>query len=153
MVPLRVIFLLERLYPKPDYTIGRLSVRNNYICDTLEDSVRDLNKDGDLDDPGEGKIPEKTAIPYGLYELELSYSPKFRREMPLIKGVKHFTGIRIHGTKKGKVFTNLNTHGCVGVGRNKVPGGLIDSFETEQRITSIMRAYLKVGCKLLINII
>jgi len=150
---MKIVFLLQRRYLKSEYTIGRLSVRSNIICDTLEDPVRDLNKDGDLDDPGEGKIPKNTAIPYGMYELDITYSPKFRRDMPLVKDVKHFTGIRIHGTKYGKIFTHLNTHGCIGVGKNSLPGGLTESYETEQRVIAIIKAYKQVGCKMYLNII
>ena len=34
--------LLQRLYLKTEYTIGRLSVDGLYFFDTLEDRVRDL---------------------------------------------------------------------------------------------------------------
>ena len=36
---------LERLYLKPDYTIGKLYIDGKYFCDTLEDQVRDLAKE------------------------------------------------------------------------------------------------------------
>ena len=52
---------LERLYLKPDYTIGKLYIDGKYFCDTLEDQVRDLAK--------ERKIPGRTAIPAGVYEV------------------------------------------------------------------------------------
>ena len=87
---------LERLYLKADYTIGRLLVDGDYFCDTLEDRVRDYNKDGDLLDEGEGKVYGETAIPYGRYSVVVSHSPKFRRDLPLLLNVPHFTGIRIH---------------------------------------------------------
>lgn len=35
--------LLQRLYLKTEYTIGRLSVDGLYFCDTLEDRVHDLS--------------------------------------------------------------------------------------------------------------
>ena len=65
---------LRRLYPKEKYTIGKFYVNGEYFCDVLEDPVRDLNKDGDLDDAGEGKIPGNTAIPYDTYIIILSMS-------------------------------------------------------------------------------
>lgn len=38
-----------------------------------------------------------TAIKAGLYDIEVTYSPKFKRDMILIKGVPQFSGIRMHG--------------------------------------------------------
>ena len=69
---------LLRRYKGVEYTIGTLSVNGQRFCDTLEDKVRDLNADGDLNDEGEGKVYGKTAIPYGTYEITLDIvSPKF----------------------------------------------------------------------------
>ena len=71
--------LLERKWCKPDYTIGRLYVNGKFYCNTLEDTVRDINKNG-IFDAGEVKIYGKTAIPYGTYEITLDVvSPKFSK--------------------------------------------------------------------------
>jgi len=121
---------LRRLYPKETYTIDRFYVNGKSFCDVLEDPVRDLNKDGDLDDEGEGKIPGNTAIPYGTYNVILSMSPKFRRVLPLLLGVPHFTGIRIHaGTK---------SDGCLVIGENKIPGGVINGKKYETKLIQLM---------------
>ena len=45
---------VERLWKKPGYTVGRLYVDGKFFCNTLEDTVRDLNR--------ERKVPGKTAI-------------------------------------------------------------------------------------------
>ena len=37
---------LKRIALKKDYTIGKLYIDDVYFCDTLEDTVRDLNKNG-----------------------------------------------------------------------------------------------------------
>lgn len=42
------------------------------------------------------KIFGKTAIPTGTYKVQLTYSPRFKRVLPLLIGVKGFEGIRIH---------------------------------------------------------
>ena len=60
---------LVRKYLNPTYTIGKLYIDGEYFCDTLEDTVRDLNKDGE----NEQKIRGKTSIPYGTYRIILSY--------------------------------------------------------------------------------
>ena len=69
---------LKRIALKPTYTIGKLYIDDNYFCDTLEDTVRDLNKDGKFDN-GEKKIKGKTAIPYGTYQIKWTYSPRFKK--------------------------------------------------------------------------
>lgn len=138
----------ERKYFLPTYTIGRMSIRGIFSCDTLEDPVRDYNKDGDLNDPGEDKIPGKTAIPYGRYKVEVRYSPKFKRKIPWIFGVNNFTNIRIHALN-----WHWQTDGCIGVGENKVIGGLIHSRETENILTALLLGYQKAGEEIYINVI
>jgi hypothetical protein len=147
-----MILPLLRAYIKAEYTIGHLYYNGERLCDILEDPVRDLNKDGDLNDPGEEKIYGNTAIPYGMYEVIITHSPKFKRDLPLLVNVSHFDGIRIHGTK-GKVATNKNTHGCLIPGENKVRGGVIKSLEYEEKITEIIKSQLRIGNKVFINII
>lgn len=119
--------------------MGKMEIytRNGWelIADTLEDCVRDYNKDGDLLDANETKINRRTAIPYGEYEVDMnSISPRFKdREwgkrydgyVPLIVGVKHFEGIRIHPT----ITKHEETAGCVGVGWNTVRGRLTNTVE------------------------
>jgi len=113
---------LIRRHFKDTYTIGRMLIDKNYYCDVLEDVVRDLkdiNHDGDFNDPGEGKIYGETAIPYGRYQVEVTLSPKFKRRLPILLDVPGFTGIRIHAGATAK-----NTEGCILVGKNNKPGRL-----------------------------
>ena len=121
--------LLDRKYLGKAYTIGTLSFDGKYLCECIEDVVRDLNKDGDLLDDGETKIPKETAIPYGIYKVKLSMSPKFKRILPMVENVKHFTGIRIH---KGR--TAKHTWGCILPGENKIKGQVINSEKYEMII-------------------
>lgn len=125
--------ILERQYIKDSYTIGKLYIDYRYFCDTLEDKVRDLNKDGDLRDEGESKVYGKTAIPYGIYEVEVTYSSKFKRVLPLVKNVEHFDGIRFHRGNKPE-----HSEGCILVGENKIKGGLINSTKYEVELTEIL---------------
>ena len=127
--------VLKRLYKKDDYTIGKLYINGEYFCDTLEDKVRDLNKDGDLNDVGEGKVYGKTAIPYGRYKVTLDVvSPKFSKyefysetcggKVPRLLNVPHFDGILIHVADGYKGADLLS--GCIGVGFNLIKGGLLN---------------------------
>ena len=114
--------LLNRRFKGAEYTIGSLYLNGTYFCDTLEDAVRDHNKDGDLNDPGEGKVYGQTAIPYGEYRVIVSRSPKFGRMLPRLLDVPHFEGILIH---RGN--THHDSAGCILVGENKVKGKVINS--------------------------
>lgn len=129
---------LRRLWLKDDYTIGRLYINGVYYCNTMEDPVRDYNKDGDLDDPGEGKVYGETAIPYGTYQVTATYSSKFKRILPLILNVPHFKYIRIHAGN-----TASDTHGCILVGENKYPGMVIDSRAYETMFTQAVMAAIE----------
>ena len=90
----------------PTYTKGILSIDNNKFCETLEDINRDLNRNSKFDN-GEIKVYGETCIPYGTYKVRVSYSPKFKRELPEILNVNNFSGVRIHrGNKILPDFSN-----------------------------------------------
>lgn len=52
-------------------------------------------------------------VPVGLYDLELTYSPKFKKKLPLVhnKSVSERRGIRIHAGN-----TVNDTEGCILIG-------------------------------------
>lgn len=136
--------LLKRIALRESYTIGRLFVDGTYFCDTCEDKVRDNNRDGDLDDIGEGKVYGQTAIPYGTYRVVMNVqSPKYSQRaayawckgyLPRLVDVPHFEGILIHSG-------NDATHsaGCILVGENKVRGKVINSMATLKRLVNILK--------------
>lgn len=136
--------LLKRIALRDTYTIGKLYIDNHYFCDTLEDKVRDLNKDGDLNDAGEGKVAGQTAIPYGTYKVTMDVqSPKFSQRasyawckgyLPRLLNVPHFEGIMIHSG-------NDATHsaGCILVGENRVKGQVLNSMNTLKRLVGILK--------------
>jgi hypothetical protein len=135
---------LKRIALRETYTIGQLYVDNHYFCDTLEDKVRDINKDGDLLDAGEGKVASQTAIPYGTYEVTLKVkSPRFSQKpaynwcdgyLPRLLNVKHFDGILIHAGN-----TAEDTVGCILVGENTIKGKVTNSMATLQRLYAILQ--------------
>ena len=101
---------LKRIAYKETYTIGKLYIDGIYFCDTLENKVRAI------------KIKDKTAIPCGTYKVQITYSNRFKKMMPLLLNVPGFDGIRIHSGN-----TSEDTSGCVLVGQNKVKGKLVNS--------------------------
>ena len=139
--------LLERKYIKPEYCIGRLYINGEFFCNTLEDTIRDINKNGTFD-CGEFKISGHTAIPYGTYEVQVTYSPKFKRELPLLLDVPSFTGIRIH---RGN--TKEDSSGCILVGENTKKGMVLNSTKYEQELTKLLKNTQSKKEKIIITII
>jgi len=126
--------LLKRIALRPNYTIGKLYIDGVYFCDTLEDKVRDLNKDGDLNDPGETKVYAETAIPYGTYKMIVNWSPKFKRLLPRLLNVPHFDGILMHRGSNA-----LHSAGCILIGKNTKVGMLTESAETEIKLVKLLQ--------------
>lgn len=138
---------LKRVAIKPKYTIGKLYLDNSYYCDSIEDVVRDKNKDGDLNDAGEGKVMHETAIPYGRYEVIVNMSNRFKRFLPLLLNVNGFDGIRIHSGN-----TELDSSGCIILGENKVVGKVINSKPYVIKLVDLLLAEQKKGIKSYITI-
>lgn len=142
---------LERTALKAKYTIGHLydvtNGKHEYICDVIEDTVRDKNKNG-VFDGDEKKVKTLTAIPYGTYQVTLNvkspkfsnyekypYARKYRGYMPRLLNVPHFEGILIHCGSSEK-----SSAGCLIVGYNKVVGRVVDS---QAAFNKLMDNYLE----------
>ena len=122
---------VKRIAKNPEYTIGKLYLNGEYFCDTLEDTDRGLKDSDSLSDITMKKVKGETAIPTGTYMIEITYSPKFNRDLPLLKYVKGFEGIRIHSGNDKK-----DTEGCILVGFNKEKGKVLDSRKTLDKLMS-----------------
>lgn len=150
--------VVKRLYLKENYTIGKLYVDGVYECDTLEDKVRDLNKDGDLLDEGETKVYGQTAIPYGRYKVTMKVqSPKYSKRasylwcggyLPRLLDVPHFDGILIHAGNSAE-----DSQGCLICGENKVKGRVINSMATLKRLYPKLKEASDRGEQIWINIV
>lgn len=116
---------VERRRLEAGYTVGRLYVDGRLFCDTLEDRVRDLDK--------EEKVPGRTAIPAGTYRVEFNRSPKFGRNLPRLLDVPRFEGILIHPGN-----TADDSAGCILVGRNTAAGRLTESRDTSDRLNMLI---------------
>ena len=112
------------------YTMGRLVINGEPFCDTLEPTDRHLEAATMRLDQ---KVFGQTAIPNGTYPVVLTYSPRFKCTLPLLKDVPHFEGIRIHS---GNSVTD--TAGCILVGRQSTPGRLTDSRQTLRQLMKVL---------------
>jgi hypothetical protein len=138
---------LHRKFLGEEYTIGDLLINGVFFCNVLEDKVRDLDKDGDLDESGETKVFGKTAIPYGTYQIDITYSERFKRLLPLLENVKGFDGIRIHPGN-----TAVDTHGCLLVGINSQKGMVTYSKKTFDKLFPVLAAAHEVRESIFITI-
>ena len=126
--------ILERIAKRKTYTIGHLYMlrqvideyssgeAKEYLCDTLEPTWRDYAN-------GAYKVKGKSAIPEGRYSVVISYSPKFKKWLPILLGGPEFNkewqGVRIHAGN-----TEKHTQGCILVGENRQVGRLLNSCNT-----------------------
>ena len=135
--------ILKRIALRDTYTIGKHYIDDVYFCDTLEDKVRDLNKNGKFDN-GEKKVYSETAIPYGTYKVDINtVSPRFKNrvwakpyggKIPRLLNVNSFEGVLIHpGT------TSKDTSGCLLVGRNTIVGKLTQSQNIFHKLMSKLK--------------
>lgn len=145
---------LKRKYLKKGYTIGDLYIDGEWFCNTIEDEVRTLNSAAD-------KVYGKTAIPYGRYQVAMNIiSPKFctmpfykevcQGRVPRLLNVPFFDGILIH-VADGSRGADL-VQGCIGIGLNKIKGGLIDGQQTFKELYSLLSKAHNKGDLLYINI-
>lgn len=119
---------VDRAWRKKAYTISRVFINGErfgdgeHWCSVLEDEDRGLNSSMSIEEIKSLKIPEQTAIPRGIYEINITYSYKFKRMLPLIQDVKGFSGVRIHSGN-----TANDTEGCLLPGVNDVVGRVSNS--------------------------
>ncbi len=121
--------LVKRLYKTSAYTIGKMYIDGQYLCDTVEDTDRGLTQTMTSQQIAVKKVYGKTAIPAGRYKVTLTFSNKFKRVLPLVNDVIGFLGIRIHAGN-----TADDSLGCIIVGENKIKGGVVNSKVTLERL-------------------
>lgn len=105
-----------------DAILGKLYLNGAFVCYTLENAAK--------------------AVPAGLYAIEVSKSPKFKRNLPLVwnANVPAKRGIRIHVGNSVK-----DSSGCVlvGMGRNyarpNAEPSLLESSLAETMVTMLCR--------------
>lgn len=112
------MFALVRYTRTEEAILGSLYLNGAFICYTLENAAK--------------------AIPFGMYAVQNSKSPKFKRELPLLHNAKvpASRGIRIH---RGN--TANDSQGCVlvGMGRSTEDSSVTESALAETMVTMICR--------------
>lgn len=130
---------LHRKWRKNGYSIGILSINGERVCETLEDEDRGLKAELSLATIKQLKVSGQTAIPVGTYQVVMSYSPRFKKMLPLLTGVPGYSGVRIHSGNTAK-----DTEGCILCGRNTAVGTVTNSrYWTNKVISRIEEAVSK----------
>lgn len=103
--------------------MGKLYFNGGLVCYTMENAAK--------------------AIPTGLYLVQNSMSPKFKRELPIVfnAGVSSSRGIRIHRGNTAK-----DSQGCilVGMGRDVKKSFITESSPAETMVTMLCRNVTEV---------
>lgn len=114
---------LTRKWLTKESTIGELTVDGKFECFILEDNYPTPYV----------KTFGKTAIPAGRYRVAITFSPRFKVDMPLLFSVPGYEGVRIHPGN-----TAADTEGCL------LPG----KARGENTVTSSRDAYAALFAKL-----
>jgi len=115
--------VLKRKWFSSRETIGELSAEELLLCYTLEDVVR----------PAGEKVYGSTAIPFGRYRVEVTYSARFKRKLPILLAVPNFEGIRMHGGN-----TYRDTEGCILVGASREANAIRGSAKPLEMLTTMI---------------
>ena len=136
--------LVQREPSTLNSTPGSLYIDGKFECFTLEDVVREV--------PGkpvaDWKIPDKTAIPAGKYQVVIDFSNHFQRQLPLLVNVPGFEGVRIHSGN-----TAADTEGCILLGHERVgPDRIVESRDAYNAFFPKLQAALSQGEKVTITV-
>lgn len=135
--------LVKRIAKKNLYTIGKMYINGTYFCNTLEDTDRGLSQSMNLSEIVSKKVPNKTAIPTGTYQVVMNVvSPRFKDrswakpysgKLPRLLNVPGFEGVLIHPGNDQN-----DTSGCLLVGKNKAVGKVLDSQNTFKSLMNLL---------------
>ena len=118
------------------YTISDLFVNDVFFSNVMEDRDRNLHSNNP-EEVKTKKIKHETAIPYGRYEVVMSYSERFKMLLPLLTNVPGYDGIRIHAGN-----TEADSSGCLlpGIKSGKT---VINSRSTTSKLIKTIQDALK----------
>jgi hypothetical protein len=99
--------LIRKIFTE-EYTLGELYINDVFFCSILEDKDRGLDQSMKIAEILKTKVKSKTAIPYGTYTIDITYSNRFKTNLPILLNVPGYSGIRIHTGN-----THHDTDGCL----------------------------------------
>lgn len=153
---------LNRKFKKENYTIGTITIDDEFICNSLEDKDYGFTKTTPESKIFETKKkhPKQVAIPSGRYEVSVEYYRGFatthpwynktscKGHIPCLVGVPGFSGILIHCGSNA-----THSAGCILVGYNTIKGGLTGTKDAFVKLCDRIMEANKNNEKIFINII
>ena len=135
---------IRRNAKRETYTIGALEIAGQKVCDTLEDTDRNLTDRQPEHVIAKLKVAGQTAIPTGTYRVDMdTVSPRFGN----VAVYKQVCGGLIHAGN-----TAQDTHGCILVGENKEKGKVVNSRATFEKLYKMMHEAQKKGEEITVTI-
>ena len=148
---------VKRIARRDNYTIGKMYVNGEYVCDTLEDTDRGLTSKMSVAQISGMKVHGETAIPTGRYLVDMkTVSPRFggrpqyqfcKGRLPRLCNVPAYQGVLVHCGN-----TANDTEGCILVGENKAVGQVLNSTATFRKIYTMLKAADERGERIWITI-
>lgn len=148
---------VKRKWKKEAYTIGKMYIDGEYVCDTLEDKDRGLTSNMSVAQICGVKVHGETAIPTGRYLVDMkTVSPRFsgraqyqfcKGRLPRLCNTPGYQGVLIHIGNTAK-----DTDGCILVGENKAVGQVLNSTATFRKLYPILKAADERGERIWITI-
>ncbi|WP_302554927.1 DUF5675 family protein [Leyella stercorea] len=148
---------VKRIARRDNYTIGKMYVNGEYVCDTLEDTDRGLTSKMSVAQISGMKVHGETAIPTGRYLVDMkTVSPRFggrpqyqfcKGRLPRLCNVPAYQGVLVHCGN-----TANDTEGCILVGENKAVGQVLNSTATFRKVYTKLKAADERGEQIYITI-
>lgn len=148
---------VKRKWKKEAYTIGKMYIDGEYVCDTLEDKDRGLTSNMSVAQICGVKVHGETAIPTGRYLVDMkTVSPRFggraqylfcKGRLPRLCNTPGYQGVLIHIGNTAK-----DTDGCILVGENKAVGQVLNSTSTFRKVYAKLKAADERGERIWITI-
>lgn len=139
---------VQRKYYKQKYTIGKLLIDGEYVCDTLEPPCFKTTEFMNVTFIKKAKLNGFRAIPAGHYKIALEPSKRFGKLLPHILDVKGFSGVLIHSGN----FPS-DTSGCILPGWNRRKGMVCSSLSAMSIIMNRIKNAIKHGQNVYINVV
>jgi heme-degrading monooxygenase HmoA len=133
------VIKLSRFDKNHERTIG-LFCYDETCIHSLEDKERGLTSGIPVEAIKLVKIKGATAIPTGRYEVQISYSNRFKKLLPILLNVPGFEGIRIHSGN-----THHDTEGCILIGNKKDADTVFESRIAMEAFMNWLEAELDKG--------
>lgn len=134
----------QREPSRGEATLSKLSIDGAFICDILEDVVREKKGFSVF----QWKIKGVTAIPAGRYEVYLIDSPNFGPNTLALRNVPGYEDIRIHGGN-----TAVDTLGCLLTGTRNSANTVASSQIALKKLKSILWPHFANAEKVFITIL